>query len=304
MNRWARQVLELLDFKRYSRRTQLWITVITAVVLSAGVLLSWERLGLALTELRLWPALLVLFTAPLTFLLSASEYRLLASAIGSQRSWREAGEISIVGYASNLLPVPGGALVRISALAGSSRPLKQPTQMTLVVALIWLGMALVVGGAGFQASDRPALGLAVAIAGAGLLVLAVAVARPLNPRPSARSFQFRAIALELGSVLLAAARTYLAFRVIGVEAPFAAAMVVAASSALSSAIGVVPAGLGIREGFAAVLASLTGISPAAGLLAAVVLRISGMLVAVVGSASMTARRTNSDSREDPYRESH
>jgi len=291
MNGRARQVLGLLDFKKYSRRTQLVITASAVVALSIGVILAWERLGLALSELRVLPAVLVVVTAPLTFLLSAMEYLLLGAAIGSRRSWREAGEISVVGYASNLLPLPGGAIVRISSLVGGSgESARRPTQMTLLLAAIWLGMAVLIGGVGFQLLGSHWLGFALVGGGIGLIVLALFMVRWLKPGPMPRTWALRAIALELAFVLLAVVRTYLAFRVVNTEASLEASMGVAASNSLSSAIGVVPAGLGIREGFAAILAGLAGIAPAAGLLASVVLRLSTMVTATLGSVLMTIRR--------------
>lgn len=289
----VRRALRLVDFKRYSPRTRRLVTLVAFVLILVGGSLAWTRLGLSLSELRVVPAFVIILTAPLTFVLSASEYLLLASAIGSKRTWREAADISIIGYASNLLPLPGGAVVRISSLVGDSgQSPKQPTQMTLVLAVLWLAAALLIGGVGFLALDSRGLGLAFCGAGIFLTVVGLFSIRSLKPLPNPFGFALRAFALEFAFVILAVVRTYFAFRVVDVDAAVEASMVVAASNSLSSSIGIVPAGLGVREGLAAVLAGLTGTAPAAGLLASLVLRLTGMVAALVGSALMAMRKSN------------
>ena len=90
-----------------------------------------------------------------------------------------------------------------------------------------------------------------------------------------------AVVLECCYVTLASLRLWASLRALGVPAGAPEAVVIASSSGLASAVGVVPGAVGIWEGIAAAIAPAVGIRPANGFLAALVLRVLTMPVLVL-----------------------
>lgn len=290
-------VLDRLDFRRFSRRTKQWITASAGLAFGAGAVLSWRELSVSVSELRIWPIVLVILTAPLSLLLSGVEFRLLGRALDKKIEWSAAMDIALIGYAGNLLPIPGGALVRVSTLSGYEDVSPgRASQVTVGVGMIWLGLAFILAGLGLI-SIESVWAFLLMLAGLAVLACAALVLRHAQPRPSYSSFFFSVLALEFVAISVAAVRTYLAFQALGFDVQLPAALVVATSSAMSAAVSIAPAGLGIREGLSAGLADLAGIPAFLGFLAAVTLRLAGLLAAAL-VASLTVLGRRSDPMED------
>ena len=93
----------------------------------------------------------------------------------------------------------------------------------------------------------------------------------------------RLVFVEVVSVVLIAGRFLLAGKALGLDPTLGQATALGLSVIIAAAVGIVPAGVGIREGSAALLAPLVGIEPAV----AVTLVLVDRLVALVTMAVAT-----------------
>ncbi|MGD8837952.1 MAG: hypothetical protein PVI70_00005, partial [Gammaproteobacteria bacterium] len=104
------------------------------VFLVAGLLYSYISQPQVLNELVLWPVmLLILIGVPLTLCLNAVEFGILARLGRVEVTMLKALEITLLGSAANLLPLPGSTMVRVAALKAAGAPLLKGTSSTIVV---------------------------------------------------------------------------------------------------------------------------------------------------------------------------
>jgi hypothetical protein len=216
-------------------------------------------------SLRLAPALAQVFLAiPLTIVLNSTEFWLSVRLLDSQVSGRQAVEVSTLGSAANLLPIPGAFLVRVAQLRAGGVGIRRATSVNLLVALAWIAIAF-------------------AYAGAWMGVLA-------QPGLAAGSRYFCWILLNKAAIVaLESIRILLCFHVLGLSVSYAQSAVMVVGSVVGSAVSIVPAGLGIRELVSAGLAPVIGIEASAGFLSAAVSRVLEVVV-LVPLALVLARR--------------
>jgi hypothetical protein len=193
----------------------------------------------------------------------------------------------IVATAANILPLPGGALVRVHALRAAGATLPQSTVVTLMAALLWVATA--VGVAGIAAlSWSPLVGaIAIGLALAGAAVTAVVV-RATTSRWSLPALGGLAL-VEAVTTLIHAARLYLVLLALGVTAGVTQALVLGAGAPLASAAGVFPSGLGLAELLSALLAPVVDLPAAAGFAVAALARVVGLLATVPAALLLGVR---------------
>jgi hypothetical protein len=259
------------------------------VVLAAGVVLALRSQPEVLRELSWPPAALVLLVGfPVTVLLNAAGFALSGRMVGRRIGLARAVEVSVIGSAANLLPLPGAAVTRVAALRGLDVPLREGTSATFLIALIWMGAAAVWGGAWLVVLGSPLVGGASVLGGAAALAAgAVATARAGGRRIAAW-----ALAAESALVLADALRVWLCLAALGSAATFAQASALTVAGVAGSVVGVVPAGLGVREVVAAALSPLAGLPASYGFLAATLNRVIG-LSALIPLALVLAARASS-----------
>jgi hypothetical protein len=238
-------------------------------------------------SLRLAPALAQVFLAiPLTIVLNSTEFWLSVRLLDSQVSGRQAVEVSTLGSAANLLPIPGAFLVRVAQLRAGGVGIRRATSVNLLVALAWIAIAFAYAGAWMGVLAQPGLaagfGLIAVLSavGAGLFVHSLG----LKPRYFCWILLNKAAIVALESI-----RILLCFHVLGLSVSYAQSAVMVVGSVVGSAVSIVPAGLGIRELVSAGLAPVIGIEASAGFLSAAVSRVLEVVV-LVPLALVLARR--------------
>ncbi|MDN3720575.1 lysylphosphatidylglycerol synthase domain-containing protein [Roseibium salinum] len=82
--------------------------------------------------------------------------------------------------------------------------------------------------------------------------------------------------IKIGLVLVDAMRLYFCFHALGPQVEFGQVSVLTVSGALGAAVSIVPAGLGIREAFAAVLGPAVGLTASSAYLATSLNRVFGL----------------------------
>jgi uncharacterized membrane protein YbhN (UPF0104 family) len=245
-----------------------------------------------------WPlvVLTALVGAPALLIMNATEYGLSARVLGYRVPRRDAAVVAVYGGAANLLPIPGTALVRLQALTRQGSGVGRAAGATAVVAVAWLGAA------GFVGAPAAALGgswwlAAVLLAGALVTVPAVrqSVVR-LKRRAttgggeiavgswadvSARRIVAELYGLEVAMIVVRALRFWLVMLAFGLDGSVRTAFVLPVAGVISSALGFVPGGLGVREVVAGALSGANGDPAAVGVLASGLDRIITLPVLAV-----------------------
>lgn len=283
LRRWTR-------WRTPSPRVRGVLLVVAIVVFLGGVTLSLQDLEVAPADLIWWPLVVVaVLGTPATIAVNAAELRAMArlTTEGQAPSWGQAARVVVVATAANLLPLPGGALVRVHALRTAGASLGQATSVTLVAALLWVAVAVGVAGAAAVAWSPLVATLALLLAAAGIVATSVAL-RWTTARWSLRGLAALAL-VELITTLIHAARLYLTLLALGVVASPAQALVLGAGAPLAAAAGVFPAGLGLAELLSALLAPVVALPAAAGFAVTALARVIGLAATVPVALALGVR---------------
>jgi hypothetical protein len=257
-----------------SPRTQRLLLVLATVLFVGGTWFAFDRLDIARADLR-WPLLIAAAAlAPLTVVTNTGEYLVSARMLGTRPRFGAAFRLTVLATAANLLPLPGAFLVRIQGLRTEGATTGLAATATAIVGLVWLAVSALLAGVLLLVGGTTGLGGALTLGGLVLMAAATAWSRRLEGHRGA--LLAATVAVELAAVTVNAVRLVLVLLGLGIDAGLAAAFVLAISSSLASATGMLPGGFGIREAIAAALAPLVGLTPAAGFAATAVNRLLGI----------------------------
>jgi hypothetical protein len=261
--------------------------ILAIAIFGGGLALSLKQLPEDLGQVA--PRFLVLcalLAVPAAIFINAVETKLCAALAGTRFGWLEATHIGLVSSAANMLPLPGGPLVRIGALKVAGVSLLQGGIATTLIAATWVGLALTYAGASTIAS-HPAVGVPFLAAG-GIATLACAIAL----FRLGRSWPLVAMVLATKSAGIAVGlvRMYLALASLGVVVSFTQACVFALADVAGSAVSIVPSGLGVNEAVAALMAPLAAVPPTVAFLAVGINRVIALPVLALASAFVAGMR--------------
>lgn len=285
-----RQILvRLSEFRKIRSMRLRRIIMVTAVLfLVGGIAASLHRQPDILSNLDWRPVLLILTVGvPVTALFNSLEFQLSGRLIGASISLRHALEITIIGSAANMMPLPGGTLVRVAALKASGAGYRASTAATLLIAMAWIAVSFLFASGGlwfvgghWLAGVFFAVGLATLLLSFGLGIrLSRTVRVPLQ-----------VMLVKLALVITDASRIYFCLWALGVEATFPQAAAFCVAGVVGSAASIVPAGLGVREAVSAALAPVVQLPAAAGFLGATLNRLLGLVVTAPLALWLTLRQ--------------
>lgn len=217
--------------------------MVTAVAVFAATVV-WGITGYRSAGLTVnWPLLVgaVVLGTPVAIALNALELRLMARAVDAELSRPQALTASLYASAANSLPLPGSVLVRGWSLREAGVPLTRIVGIQALAGATFVAVAASATGP-LIALASPAAGAVVAAG--GLALLGGLVIR-------GRGRVARLAAVELAMVFSELVRISLVVVALGLDpsAPRAGGLVLAGVAA--AAVGVFPAGLGLRELLAA-----------------------------------------------------
>lgn len=283
--RFAQMLARLRSLRATWRKPLL---VLAVLLFAGGSVYAVHDSGLRPEDLRAAPLLvLVLAVMPATLAYSAVNMMLMAHAARVPLSFREGVRISVFAQVAELLPIPGGALVRTAALKRAGTTTAKGAELVITFAVLWIACGGIGAGLALGHIGWPAHLLA-----GGSACVALAIAGWLAWRHGLR-VALAATGLRLSGVALVAWRLALAFAAIGTALPLLDSAAFAFAAILGSAASIVPAGLGISEALSALLARPGGVDPAAAFLAAALSRLLGlgsnMLIALIYLAAGNAR---------------
>lgn len=192
--------------------------------------------------------------------------RAFSISIAAKTALRSAAWSQVV----ELLPLPGGAVVRTSLLVQNGVKLGRSAELVMLLALMWTSFGLLGAGISLRGHHAGAQGL-VAIGAVAVLALCLAVWIRFSGQTAVR-----ALLLRLLGMGIVAFRMQCAFAVIGIVLPISGAFGFAAAAIAGNSASIAPGGLGLSEGIAALLATQIEVSAAAAFLAVALSRLVGL----------------------------
>ncbi|MDP2497770.1 MAG: hypothetical protein Q8W44_07225 [Candidatus Palauibacterales bacterium] len=244
----------------------------------AALLVFLVSLGVAfrhLPTLDLRPELLLVVAAgaAAVFGINAAELRITGHLSRRRLSWSDAAEKTLWATAANLLPVPGGSLIRLQAVADGPDGWSRATRCTLVPSTGWFAATFLAAGAALAYLGASAFALAALVLGlAGSLVTWLL----MPPDRTSAETVLSLSALELGFVAASSLRLLALFAALGHPIDPVAAVVLTTAAVLATAAGVFPGGLGLRELLSATVAPLLGLPPSLAVLVSALDRVVGL----------------------------
>ncbi|MEL6792843.1 MAG: hypothetical protein AAFP78_05270, partial [Pseudomonadota bacterium] len=199
--------------------------------------------------------------------------------------------IACFAQIAEVAPAPGGAIVRGAALIEAGVPAARSAAIVAANAVLWIACAvfaaaLVVNGPGWATTT------ALAAGAAGMALSTLWIARIGSVRIALLSVLLRVVGLPI-----AAFRMALAFAALSAPIPAMDGFVFAFASIAGSAASIAPAGLGVSEALAALLAPLTEAAPAAAFLAVALNRLVGFAVAGLACGLFALRPSGGEPRD-------
>ena len=254
-----------------SNRLRGKVTAVAFIAFTIGLMVASRSLGLDWNTISLRPVALITLLGALHLALASSSLQLTARTVGRQIGFRTGIAVSAMSNLAELLPLPGGAMVRGAALMRAGARLYESTSAVTVTALLTLSLTISAAGIPLIMA-APVLGYPVFTVGiVCTLGSAIWIAR------SATVFIIMAmITVRICAVFLSVARITAACAVIGIIVSPIDAAIFVGSAALGASLSIIPAGLGVSESIAAALAPLIDIRPSAAFLAVALNRIVGL----------------------------
>lgn len=250
--------------------------VVAAMIFIVGAIVSLRGRPEMLTGLESTIWIWVFALVPFTVLSNATQFWLTARIAGLRPPVFKVLTVTLLSTAANLLPVPGGSVVRIMALKKPGQNFRQPIALTAFVAIIWLSISSLVAAACLFLLRLNGLAL-IAVT---LFTISGIFAKFAWPAGLSESRRWIAglVLVQSFLVVVGGIRLWLCFHAIGEPINLQESLVLLFSSVVAALAGIAPGGFGLTEATAAGLAVLIGVAPDAAFIATALNRITGLML--------------------------
>jgi uncharacterized membrane protein YbhN (UPF0104 family) len=276
-----------------------WLMIFAVVLFLVFTIVAFRHLPPIDKPIR-WELILVagLLVVPMITVLNALEFRLMAHLAEHHPPMLEILQVTILGSAANLLPVPGAVVVRLANLRKAGVRVTRGLNLTAIIGLTWVGAACVLGGIAESFSHLD-FALIALVVGVGLLAVAIGMLSRSLDRGDRFAGAVELLAIEGAFVLMQAFRLFLIASALRFNVSYAQSTTLVIAAVSAAAIGFLPAGLGAREAIAALLSPIVGIQAAVGLVITAVDRIVNLIVllAFAGVVTLVGRREHAQSSD-------
>lgn len=275
LSAFVRRWLERYDRLVARWQTPRWLGFLLLIAVLGGSWISARDLDIGFSDVELGPVLLACAVGLALVGLNTAEYAVVSLTAGNKPGFSESWRVACISAIANLIPLPVGVAYRVHSVRASGGSGKVAAMVTVSMSLAWLGLAAVVVATILLTTTALAIfGTSVGLVGV-LLVITSAVLLPPDQRTTTT---FGTILLiETGFIAQAIIRVLLVASAFQVPLSPGQATFFAATSALSSAIGILPGGVGLWEALTAVASPLIGIPAAAGFLIAGTVRLTNIV---------------------------
>ena len=255
-----RDVYRWLQERRNAFRIPLLILGFAAF--GIGCYISFQQLALSAADIQLIPLFSLVILAAPSLAYGGIGLSLLARSAGASLSLGHATAVGAYAYLAELLPIPGGAIVRAGALVGAGCTVRRSTVFVLFTAILWIALAMI--GAGLTLlSSSVHLAWPVLIAGT---IFSLIITTWLW-RASGAAIAMKTLAHRIFGIVLMCLRIQFAFATLGTSVGLLDAMPFVLALLLGSSASIAPAGLGISESLAALAATASPYPPEVAFLA-------------------------------------
>jgi hypothetical protein len=263
-----------IDERRAKWRLPILFAALALFVI--GSIVSFRSMDIRWDEIQLAPLLfLVAVLVPLNIIYSAINMMLMGRASNVRITLTDGIRISAFAQVAEMLPIPGGAIVRTAALMKAGVGGLRSTGLVLAFSILWVACAAIGGGIALVDAGLPAFILLAAGSG-----MATATIGWLGWKFDWGTALLATVLRVLG-IALVGWRIVVAFTVIGVAISWMASLTFAFTVILGTAASIVPAGLGVGESLSALVADRVSVAPAAAFLAAAIARFTGFVCNMV-----------------------
>jgi len=242
----------------------------------AGIIWSFASLKLKLDELHAGPALLLLLVfGPISVAYGAVGLLLLAAIAGVRVRVSTAFRIGAYAQLAEVLPIPGGAILRAGALIRAGAGPVDSSALVVASSLLWISMAAAATGVVILNISQ-FTGMLLFCSGVGV---STAVCCWFANKSSWAVVRLVLVHRATG-LAVNAARLKCAFAIVSVTLPLPRCLPFALATITGSAASIAPAGLGISETLGAVIARSLAVAAPSAFLALALNRI----LALIGAA--------------------
>jgi hypothetical protein len=256
------------------QRHRRWWLGLAGLIFVVGCVASLRKLDFDVSDLRALPtAIILVIFGPIFLLYGALGLQRLSRGSGFALSFTHAFRVNCAAQLAEILPLPGGAIVRTGALVAAGAGAGRSAALVMLGAFLWVGLAAGAAGIALLELIGDERFIAVIVVSAiALVVTLVQLAKLTGKGVAMLLLAHRAV----GCVLIAA-RLVFAFAAIGTPLPVATAFIFTLATIAGSAAAIAPAGFGVSELFGAAIATAIGIDPFAAFLAIALNRVLGII---------------------------
>ncbi len=251
--------------------------LVSLLIFIGGIILSIQyNPGLIKDVNWVFIFIILLVGVPITVSINAIRYILTGNLIKRKIPIISALNITVFSTVANMLPLPGGVLVRIAGLKTVDISYQKGISATILVFIVWVAMTCLYAASALYliTFEVTIIEITVYVVGIVLLGLSIYLLKKMRA-------QIWLILLILGTELFAAAtdafRLWLCFLALSEQVDFLNSSVLTISAVVGSAISIVPAGLGLREATTALIAPIVNISASAGFVVTALNRLIGFI---------------------------
>lgn len=263
------------DASALARRYAHWVTTLSILLFAVTIAAAIYYSPVDLSSLAPVPlAVIFLVLIPCTLLINSLRIHVSSTALGTARGLRASVRAALLSSAANLLPLPGGAVVRVSHIAAGDAS-KLMSAGTVTVASIAFSLAIGLGGLSASIGFRPGTGHfgAIGLSGAGCLAAAT-LFWLLRRIRALHACQLAAI--ETAAIATESARLWTCLAALHSTVSPQNAIALSLNTVIGSLFGLAPGGLGIRELVGAGIAASLQVSAATVIIAIALNRLLGM----------------------------
>jgi hypothetical protein len=259
----------------WRRRAERLALLIAAPALAAGLWYSVHQQPQIFDRLHwVWLLAVLLVGVPLITFSNALRFAVTLRLTGQRWRFPALLRASVLSSAANMLPLPGGLMLRIAYLRTPQTSLARATWITALSSGIWFAVAAGATAFAFWRLGHPLLGAGI---GAAAIALAATCAGLLLRHPHGGAAALVLLILESCTFAVTATRFMWCFFALGAQVAWLQGLALSVAYVSGAVVSIVPAGLGLYEFAGSLLAPYAGIAPTLAFIAVFLDRIATLL---------------------------
>jgi hypothetical protein len=264
----------VMSLEKFAARWRKTLKVIFVLVFVIGLVVSASLFDFSWGDIAITPLVISVFVLiPVHLAISALSFQLSAKAVKQKVGFWHGVNVSALGTVAELLPIPGGAIVRSTALIRGGAAAGESAWIIALGAVLTLSLASLLGSPSLLLKGSLLGYLFVAVGIGGTLVSIYIFSKRLNFSDVVGVIFIRFIGLLIGIV-----RVMLSFAVIGAGVSIVDSALFVVSITLGSTSSIAPGGFGVSESIAAAMALLVSVPPEEAFIAVALNQVLGFVV--------------------------